>query len=106
MPNSNAFQKLRRPLMLATLAVAIVNGRPFSPYFDSVLFWLGKLVGRTWAATPAVFHGTSVVLTLATLLAAAAPALLGRRFAGRWIGPTAQAAIWLRYSARLVEGVA
>ena len=95
MPNTTTADRLRWPLMLATLAVAIVNGRPFSPTFDSVLFWLGKLAGRAWAASPVVFHGTSVVLTLGTLLVAAIPTLLVRFAAGRWAGGGSQAAIWL-----------
>ena len=94
MPSTTTSRFFRWPLMTVALAVAIINGRPFSPYFDPVLFWLGKLAGRAWMALPVVFHGTSVVLTLATLLVAAIPALLMRRFAGRWIGPSAQAAIW------------
>ena len=95
MPNPNNAQRLRWSLLLAAIAVAYVNGRPFSPFFDSVLFWLGKLVGRTWAASPAVFLGTSVVLTVATLLVALVPAFLARLIASRWAGDIGQAAIWL-----------
>ena len=95
MPHSTTTRLFRWPPVLAALAVAIVNGLPFSPYFDPALFWLGKLVGRTWLASPAVFHGSSVVVTVGTLLVAAIPALLARYGAGRWLGPTAQAAIWL-----------
>ena len=80
---------------LAMVAVAIVNGRPFSPYFDPVFFWLGKLVGPDWMALPVVFHGTSAVVTLATVLLAAIPALLLHKLAGRWAGGGWPAVIWL-----------
>ena len=65
-------------ILAAIIAVAVVNGRPFSPYFDAVLFWLGKIAGRAYAASPLVFHATSAVLTMLTLLVAAVPALVVR----------------------------
>lgn len=71
------------PLLAATVAVAIVNGRPFSPYFDPMLYWLGKLVGRAYQASPIVFHASSIAITILTLLLAAVPALLARKALGR-----------------------
>lgn len=82
------------PLFAFALAAAIAAGLPFSPYFDTVLFWLGKTSGPAWAASPAVFHGTSVIVALGTLSIAAVPVLLARWLASRWISRAGLAAIW------------
>ena len=76
------------------LAAAIMAGRPFSPYFDPMLFWLGKAAGPTWASSRALFHGTSVAITFALLLVASLPAFLVRLAARRWLGGVWQALIW------------
>ena len=100
-PMSTVTSVARWLLLLATLAVAIVNGRPFSTYFDPMLFWLGQLVGPKLASAPIVFHGTSLAITLATLLVSAIPALLIRLIAGRWVGLSWQAGIWLLTAAAM-----
>ena len=95
MPKPAESPLARRFLVATAVAFAIVNGQPFSPYFDPVLFWLGKLAGRAWMASPVVFHGASVVIAVLTLCLSAIPALLFRLAAGRWIGGQWLAAIWL-----------
>lgn len=84
---------LQWPILTAIIAVAILNGRPFSPYFDPMLFWLGKLAGRAYAASPIVFHGTSVALTAMTLFVAGIPALLLRLAYAR--GSIVPGLVWL-----------
>lgn len=100
-PVSTVNSVVRGLLLLATLAVSILNGRPYSTYFDPMLFWLGKLAGPKLVASPVVFHGTSLAITLATLMVSAIPALLIRFIAGRWIGLSWQAGIWLLTAAAI-----
>ena len=76
------------------LAASVTAGLPFSPYFDTVLFWLGKSAGPAWSASRAVFHGTTLIITLAILAIAAIPARLTRWLASPWIGRAGQAAVW------------
>lgn len=98
-------------LSLATLAVAVLNGQPrsplqghpysvlnnhpFSPYFDPAFFWVGKAVGRDWLNSPFVFYGTSVIITLATLIVSWLIAVILRKIMPRLIGPVGGRLIWL-----------
>ena len=88
-------------LAAAALGLAVLNGRPFSPLFDPVLFWLGRLAGGGAAAgSAAVFHGTSAVVSLVTLGLAALPVLLLKAMWLRLPG-VAAAALWLVFVAAL-----
>lgn len=81
-------------LFAIALAISLTAGLPFSPYFDTILFWLGKMAGPAWAASPGVFYGTTAILMLATLSIAAIAGAIARWLASRWIGRTGQLAIW------------
>lgn len=91
----SGLKPLRWSLRIGTLAVAAINALPSSPYFDPLLFWLGRLVGTTWAGAPIVFHGTSALIFVATLCGAALPAVIGRWFAPSLVGPNVGALVRL-----------
>ena len=70
-------------ILTAIASVSLVAGMPFSPYFDPVLFWLGRLAGRALVGSPILFHATTIVIALATFLISAGPAFLLARRVGK-----------------------
>lgn len=83
---------MRGVVLAIALTASVTAGLPLSPYFDTVLFWLGKTAGPAWTASRAVFHGTTLIITLATLAIASIPAFLTR-----WVMP--------RLTGRPISGV-
>lgn len=80
---------------IATAAVALLNGLPFSPIFDPVFFWIGRLAGRGLVNSPLVFHATTLVIMVVTLLLAGMPAYLLRRLMPRFVSSPIACATWL-----------
>lgn len=80
------------------LAVAVFNGQPVSVYFDPLLYWLVRMLGRQWVGSPVAFHGTSVLLTALTLAVAAVPPLLARLVLGARVGAVTFVLVWLAVS--------
>jgi hypothetical protein len=88
---------LRRDLpLLATVAVAVINGLDFSPAFDAVSYWL-----YTFARGSALYDGelfyyvTSGAITLMTLLLAGIPAAIYERVRGLQQSTPGSLVIWL-----------
>lgn len=83
-------------LMIATVGVAIVNGLPVTPMFDSVgyvlyLFTQGSsIIGRD-----ALFYLTSAFMAAVTLLLAGIPAALWERVRGLQQSTPVSLGIWL-----------
>ena len=86
----------RELAVLATIALALVNGLDVSPAFDSVSFWL-----YTFARGSPLFHGevlyylTSVAISAITLLVAGIPAALYERARGLRQSTPGSLTIWL-----------
>jgi hypothetical protein len=82
--------------LLATMALALVNGLDVSPAFDSVSFWL-----YTFARGSPLFDGevfyyvTSLAISAMTLLVAGVPAALYERARGLTQSTPASLTIWL-----------
>jgi hypothetical protein len=86
----------RELALLATIALALVNGLDVSPAFDSVSFWL-----YTFARGSPLFHGevfyylTSLAISAMTLLIAGIPAALYERARGLAQSTPGSLTIWL-----------
>lgn len=82
--------------LLATMALALVNGLDVSPAFDSVSFWL-----YTFARGSPLFDGevfyylTSLAISAMTLLVAGIPAALYERARGLTQSTPGSLSIWL-----------
>jgi hypothetical protein len=82
--------------LLATMALALVNGLDVSPAFDSVSFWL-----YTFARGSPLFDGevfyyvTSLAISAMTLLVAGVPAALYERARGLTQSTPASLTNWL-----------
>lgn len=94
---------LKRDLMLAaTLALAALNGAPFSPLFDSVGYVLFLFTrGSSFIASSQLFHLTSVLLSVLTLMLAGIPAALYERLRGLVHSTPFSVALWLLVTALL-----
>ena len=85
----------RHLALLATIAVALVNGLDVSPAFDSVSFWL-----YTFARGSPLFDGeifyylTSAAISVMTLLVAGIPAAIYERARGLTQSTSGSLAIW------------
>jgi hypothetical protein len=97
-PSFGFLQRLgkRDVALLATIALALVNGLDVSPAFDSVSFWL-----YSFARGSPLFHGevfyylTSVAISAMTLLIAGIPAALYERARGLTHSTPGSLIIWL-----------
>lgn len=96
------FTILRLVLLAAVIAVAIFNGRGFSPAFDSLLYLLTPFLRGTPLGTQmGFFYTTSVLLSLLTFMLAGLPATLYERLLGRRTSTVASLLIWLGTAALL-----
>jgi hypothetical protein len=83
-------------LLAATVAVAIVNGRDFSPASDRVNFYLSSFArGSALSDGDLIYYLTSVAITLMTLLVAGIPAALYERVRGLQQSTPGSLTIWL-----------
>ena len=86
---------IRHLAVLATIALALVNGLDISPVFDSVSFWL-----YTFARGSPLFDGeifyylTSAAISAMTLLVAGIPAAIYERARGLTQSTPGSLAIW------------
>ena len=86
---------IRHLAVLATIALALVNGLDISPVFDSVSFWL-----YTFARGSPLFDGeifyylTSAAISAMTLLVAGIPAAIYERARGLRQSTPGSLAIW------------
>src|SRR5262245_64444636 len=82
--------------LLATIALALVNGLDVSPAFDSVSFWLYPFArGSALFDGEVFFYLTSLAISAMTLLLAGIPAALYERGRGLAQSTPGSLAIWL-----------
>lgn len=82
--------------LLATVALAVVNGLDVSPAFDSVSFWLYTFArGSPLFDGEVFFYLTSVVISAMTLLVAGVPAALYERVRGLTQSTPGSLTVWL-----------
>jgi len=82
--------------VLATIALALVNGLDVSPAFDSVSFWLYAFARGSPLFDGEVFYYlTSAAISAMTLLLAGIPAALYERVRGFAQSTPGSLAIWL-----------
>lgn len=82
--------------LLATIALALVNGLDVSPAFDSVSFWLYAFArGSPLFDGDIFYYLTSVVISAMTLLVAGIPAALYERARGLRQSTPGSLTIWL-----------
>jgi hypothetical protein len=94
MNTSNGKRLASLILLLATLAVAVLNGLPSSLYFDPMGFWAGKVFGREWMNSTVGFYANSVLVTLVTLIVSWLPAAAFRKVIPHLVGPLGYRFIW------------
>ncbi|HJU32433.1 MAG TPA: hypothetical protein VJ740_13300 [Hyphomicrobiaceae bacterium] len=88
---------LRRDVPLAlTAGLAVINGLDFSPFFDTVSFWL-----YSFARGSRLYHGevfyylTSAAITVMTLLIGGVPAAIYERVRGLQQSSPGSLIVWL-----------
>lgn len=94
------FTLIRLTLLASVIAVAIFNGRGFSPLFDPLLYLLTPFLRGTPLGTQmGFFHTTSVLLSLLTFMLSGLPAALYERVRGRRTSSVVSLLIWLGVAA-------
>ncbi len=88
---------VRRDLMLVPiLALAILNGASFAPLFDSVGYILFLFTrGSRFIATGMLYHLTSLLISVLTLMIGAIPAAIYERARGLPGSTPGSVGIWL-----------
>jgi hypothetical protein len=87
---------LRLVLLAAVIAVAVFNGRGFSPAFDTLLYLLTPFIRGTPLGTQMGFYyTTSILLSLLTLALSGLPATIYERLLGRGSSTVVSLLIWL-----------
>lgn len=96
------FTIVRLALLAGVIAVAIFNGRGFSPLFDPLLYLLSPFLRGTPLGTQmGFFYTTSVLLSLLTFMLSGLPAALYERLLGRRTSTAISLLIWLAAAALL-----
>jgi hypothetical protein len=86
----------RYVLLAGTVAVSLVNGLDFSPFFDSIAYYLYSFAKDTpFFHAEAFYYLTSLAISLMTLLLAGIPAALYERLRGLSQSTPVSLAIWL-----------
>ena len=95
---------IRLLLLLATVAAAVIAGLPSlpdwgfpaaSPYFDPVLSWVHKAVGRELSQSSTILYGTTGLIAAVVLLLAALPAAILAKLMPRDARPFMTRVFWL-----------
>jgi hypothetical protein len=82
-------------LMLAAVCASIVNGAPFSPLFDPVLFLLRPALAPLPVSSDVLFYLASAYISVATLALAGIPAAIWERTRRIAESTPGSLAIWL-----------
>ncbi len=94
------FTVMRLVLLAGVVAIAIFNGRGFSPAFDPLLFLLTPFLRGTPLGTQmGFFYTTSVLLSLMTFMFSGLPAVLYERVLRRRTSTVVSMLIWLAAAA-------
>ena len=90
----------RLALLVGIIAIAIFNGRGFSPLFDPLLYLLTPFLRGTPLGTQmGFFYTTSVLLSLLTFMLSGLPAALYERVLGRRTSTVVSLLVWLAAAA-------
>jgi hypothetical protein len=94
---------LQRDLLLAaTAGLAVVNGLPLTPLYDSISYILYLFTrGSAFVSQDLLFYLTSLFIAVMTLLIAGIPAAIYERIRGLQESTTASLGIWLVATALL-----
>jgi len=96
------FTIVRLALLAGVIAVAIFNGRGFSPLFDPLLYLLTPFLRGTPLGTQmGFFYTTSVLLSLLTFTLSGLPAALYERLLSRRTSTAISLLVWLAAAALL-----
>jgi hypothetical protein len=96
------FTFVRLVLLAGVVAIAVFNGRGFSPAFDPLLYLLTPFVRGTPLGTQMGFYyTTSVLLSLLTFVLSGLPAALYERVLRRHTSTVVSMLIWLAVAALL-----
>ncbi len=96
------FTLVRLVLLAGIIAIAIFNGRGFSPMFDPLLYLLTPFVRGTPLGTQmGFFYTTSVLLSLLTFVLSGLPAALYERVLRHRTSSFVSMLIWLAVAALL-----
>jgi len=94
------FTFLRFVLLAGIIAIAIFNGRGFSPAFDPLLYLLTPFLrGTPFGTQMGFFYTTSVLLSLMTFMFSGLPAALYERVLRRSSSSLVSLLIWLAVAA-------
>jgi hypothetical protein len=86
---------LKIGLALAAVCASAVNGAPFSPFFDPVLFLLRPALAPLPLNADALFYLTSVFISVVTLTLGGIPAAIWERSRGLPQSTWGSLLIWL-----------
>jgi ABC-type transport system involved in multi-copper enzyme maturation permease subunit len=86
----------RGVLLAAIVGLAVVNGMVFAPLFDSVAYFLLPVSKEFFVASrTTIYHATSPVIALATLVLGGVPAAIYERIGGHERSTAVSLGIWL-----------
>jgi len=93
---------LRLALLAATAGLAVVNGLPVTPFFDSISYVLYLFTrGSSLIAGDVLFYGTTAFIAVMTLLVGGIPAAIYERIRGLQESTPVSLGIWLAATALL-----
>jgi hypothetical protein len=93
---------LRGVLLAVTAALAVINGLPLTPFFDSISYILYLFTrGSSLIAGDVLFHGTTAFIAVMTLLLGGVPAAVYERIRGLQASTPVSLGIWLVATALL-----
>jgi hypothetical protein len=89
-------------MVAATVGLAVVNGLPVTPFFDSVSYILYLFTrGSSFIGGDVLFHATLVAIAVMTLLIGGIPAAIYERIRGSQESTPVSLGIWLAATALL-----
>ena len=104
MPTRSPLQRLlqRDVLLTATAGLAVVNGMPVTPLFDSISYILYLFTrGSSFIGRDLLFYSTTLFMAVMTLLIGGIPAALYERVRGLRESTPTSLGIWLAATALL-----
>jgi hypothetical protein len=93
---------LRGVLFAVTTALAVINGLPLTPFFDSISYILYLFTrGSSFITGDVLFYGTTAFIAVMTLLVGGVPAAVYERIRGLQASTPVSLGIWLVATALL-----
>jgi hypothetical protein len=92
----------RDALVAATVGLAVVNGLPVTPFFDSISYILYLFTrSSSFIGADALFYATSAAIAVMTLLIGGIPAAIYERIRGLQESTPVSLGIWMAATALL-----